>query len=216
MRFTLLLCRSFIYLCAGIIAQLYASLAPRQGQERPQSAARGVYADLDILVVVSYSKMATIYNSDLTKGIQQDAKIQIGKESVPNQLAEKVVPVMETNPRLLRPIEILVSKNGTSGTLFTVPSDKDFYLCNAFISASNNAAAQTSIASLIGTSVSYPAAVSILVVNFHTSNNVDVGHAELCKNFARPALLRRGTTISYTSSNVTAASFGISGFYVED
>lgn len=46
--------------------------------------------------------MAKIYNSDCTKGLAQNAGIQQSAEKVPNELAEKIVPTFETNPKLLR------------------------------------------------------------------------------------------------------------------
>jgi len=75
--------------------------------------------------------MATIHNSDLSKELQQGAKIQINRDVIPNQLAEKVVPVMEVNPKLLRRIDIHKAgtlTNGTSATIYTTPADKDFFL----------------------------------------------------------------------------------------
>jgi len=75
--------------------------------------------------------MAQIYNSDLTKGIAQNAGIQISREVVPTQLAEKVVPVMETNPALLRVCNFIrgtEANNATSATAYTTLTDRDTYL----------------------------------------------------------------------------------------
>ncbi len=44
--------------------------------------------------------MSQINRTELLKGMRDDAKIQ-NAESIPTQLAEKVVPVLEVNPRLL-------------------------------------------------------------------------------------------------------------------
>jgi hypothetical protein len=47
--------------------------------------------------------MATkIYNSDLTKELREGAKIQQGVDTTPSELADKVIPVMEVNPKILR------------------------------------------------------------------------------------------------------------------
>lgn len=75
--------------------------------------------------------MATINNSDLTKELIEGAEIQISYETVPHQLADKVVPVMEVNPKLLRRCNVAKFANvtnATSGTIYTTPSDRDFYL----------------------------------------------------------------------------------------
>jgi len=86
--------------------------------------------------------MPTIYNSDLSKELQQGASLQVSG-GIPNQLAEKVVPVMEVNPKLLRRINIVkqISKTASgSSTIYTTPTDKDFYLCTALLSCSSDAA----------------------------------------------------------------------------
>lgn len=71
--------------------------------------------------------MATIYNSDLTREVRDGAKIQQSRESIPSQLADKIVPVMEVNPKLLRRARSLASlarsTTGT-GTVMTASSNK--------------------------------------------------------------------------------------------
>lgn len=75
--------------------------------------------------------MATIYNSDLTKELIEGAKIQIMRESVPNQIAEKVVPVMEVNPKLLRRTNVIINNNNSStgsATIKVLPTGMNFYI----------------------------------------------------------------------------------------
>lgn len=66
--------------------------------------------------------MSKIYNSDVTKGLAQNAGIQINVDKVPNELAEKIVPTFETNPLLLRRATILGSTTTSvsgSATIFS-------------------------------------------------------------------------------------------------
>lgn len=75
--------------------------------------------------------MATINNSELSREIIDGAKIAIGREKVPDQISEKVVAVMECNPKLLRRVNLVRgSSSVTTGTitLFTTPTDTDFYI----------------------------------------------------------------------------------------
>ena len=77
--------------------------------------------------------MATIYNSDLFKEMASAGALQQAVDKIPNQLAEKVVPVMEVNPKLFRRINIIKQddlQNATSSTTYTTPTDKDFFLTN--------------------------------------------------------------------------------------
>lgn len=74
--------------------------------------------------------MATIYNSDLIKELTSAASIQVSKDKVPNQIAEKVVPVIDVNPKLLRRSVVLNPgtyriTNATAGTLFTTDANRD-------------------------------------------------------------------------------------------
>ncbi len=75
--------------------------------------------------------MAQIYNSDLTKELIDGAKIQTSREYPPNQLADKVVPTLEVNPKILQKLNYTHSNtatNATSATIYTTPTDQDFYL----------------------------------------------------------------------------------------
>jgi hypothetical protein len=77
--------------------------------------------------------MTTIHNSDLSKELREGAKIQISIDKIPTELAEKVVPVMEVNPKMLRYITHSYGDvKTTTGSLspLTFSSTKDTYLTN--------------------------------------------------------------------------------------
>jgi len=88
--------------------------------------------------------MPEIHNSELTKELIDGGKIQTAYDPVPKHLAEKVVPVMEVNPKILQPINIFVrgssAASGTS-TIYTTPTDKDFFLCGVSCDMNSDAAA---------------------------------------------------------------------------
>lgn len=77
--------------------------------------------------------MATINNSDLFKELKEGIKLQQLRDVIPSQLADKVVPVMEVNPKLLRRTNLIKSQSATANsntTIYTTPTDKDFFLTN--------------------------------------------------------------------------------------
>ena len=81
--------------------------------------------------------MATIQNHELTTELVKGSKLNSNFEQVPMQLAEKIVPVMEVNPKLLRRTSILRENNrSTSGTftIYSTPSNQDFYLTGLYVS----------------------------------------------------------------------------------
>lgn len=81
--------------------------------------------------------MAQIYNSDLTQELINGAKIQQNRDTVPNQIADKVVPVMEVNPKLLRRVNVIrhgYATNAATATIYTTPADQEFYLTECCLS----------------------------------------------------------------------------------
>lgn len=103
--------------------------------------------------------MAKIYNSDVTKGLAKNAGIQQSREKTPDELAEKIVPVMETNPELLRKTTFVenYARSATDATVRTIKSsnpNKKTYLTGAMISlvkdAACNATASLSITVTLG------------------------------------------------------------------
>lgn len=151
--------------------------------------------------------MATIYNSQLTRELTDAAKIQVSRDKIPNQLAEKVVPVMEVNPKLLRRANIVRSGTATgtgASTIYTTPSNQDFFLTHAELSIIKDAASDYATGG-------YPLNVtidgvtrSILIISILTltAQNQTVGIA-----FNTPVKLDRGSTIALNSASSTAGTF---------
>lgn len=88
--------------------------------------------------------MATIYNSDLSKELQNGARLQI-RDKCPTELAEKVVPVMEVNPKALRAITFVIdysrSTTASGVTIFTTDANKRTFIKGISINNVSDAAA---------------------------------------------------------------------------
>jgi len=89
--------------------------------------------------------MATIYNSELTKQLLDGAKIQVNRDKFPNELAEKVIPTMEVNPKLLRYVNIagLFSRTTSANAVafYTVPAGKKLILTHLHFQNMSNVTA---------------------------------------------------------------------------
>lgn len=162
--------------------------------------------------------MATIYNSDLTKELVQGAKIQQATDRIPSQLGDVVIPVMEVNPKLLRRVNVIkvaAAINATSSTVYTTPTDKDFYLTAGSLSVVKDATA-TSVASTLTATTDFDTGVSILRIATLT---LTVQNDTQTQSWIPPILLKRGTNITVTNStatgNVTAVAC-IQGYTVEN
>lgn len=159
--------------------------------------------------------MATIYNSDLSKEIQQGAKIQQNYDTIPNELAEKVLPVMEVNPKLLRRANVVKYVSGaSSGTIYTTPTDKDFFLCTAILSV-NKDVASTAAGTYLSCVVEGVTTRLIHIAGI----TLTVQSECLSVSFPVPIKIDRNTPIAIASSAsgaVIAVAGTITGYTVED
>jgi hypothetical protein len=162
--------------------------------------------------------MAQIYNTDLSKELIQGASIQVNRDLVPNQLAEKVVPVMEVNPKLLRTINVIktgVSQVTGSVTIYTTPTNQDFFLTNIDYNiikdaVCDQATGTLSITGYVGGILIYLIRIPIITLTAQ-DKSIQI-------EFKNPIKLDRGTTLimgaTYTAGvmNRVANIFG----YVTD
>jgi hypothetical protein len=164
--------------------------------------------------------MATIYNSDLTKELREGAKLQTSTDSIPSQLAEKVVPVMEVNPKLLKSCNIIRHVNNAasgSNTIYTTPTDRDFYLVTAWLSYTKNVTCDiTTGAVAITAQAEEGSAFTILgLANFTLAVESDSGQI----SFPTPVKLKRGTAITMSGTFTAGAmsrSGGITGYTIDN
>lgn len=159
--------------------------------------------------------MATIYNSDLFKELASAAKIQVSVDNIPNQLAEKVVPVMEVNPKLLRRTEIIRhndATNATSATIYTTPTNQDFYLTHLTLSTMkdvNSAATFSAISCVIDGITRYAATLGFITLTASKDS--------LSLSFITPIKCDRNTTIGIVNSSAVAniITIGSIGGYID-
>ena len=159
-----------------------------------------------------------IYNSDLTRELREGARIQTATDATPTEIADKVVPVMEVNPKLLRVInynQAGAATNATSTSIVTLPLDKDIFVTNASLSFQKDVTATTTFIRLNGvlengqTIVLLASGCLTLTVESH----------DLAISFPVPIKLKKGSSISVTASTNTGnfnAFASVSGYYVDN
>lgn len=163
--------------------------------------------------------MATIYNSELLKELKDGGKLQQSRDIIPTQLADKIVPVMEVNPKLMRRCNVLRSgSSAVSGSisLYTTPTDRDFFLTSLHLGIIKDAACDIATGAVnLGITVDGTARnfISIPVITLTAQNIVrDVA-------FCTPIKVDRGTSISITgtyTAGVMSRTGGLSGFYSDN
>jgi len=160
--------------------------------------------------------MANIYNGDLKRELIAGAGIQTSVDVVPNQIADKVVPVMEVNPKMLRTCDIIkraIATNATSATIYTTPANADFYLIGAnmcMIKDATSTSAETSIkATKDNASINILEFAGITLTAQTLSESISLNN---------PLKLDRNTTITITNATNTAniRSSGIIYGYIVD
>jgi len=151
--------------------------------------------------------MANINNSQLSKELVDGAKIQTSFDKIPSQLADKVVPVMEVNPRLLRKTRILGQarvNNSTAGTIFTSSANYDTYITNVVFSYIKDV---TSTATQLQLRVTIDGVVLRLIEV--AGITLTVANGSLVVNLDAPLKIDRNTAVTL-NSDTNVANFQIS------
>jgi hypothetical protein len=146
--------------------------------------------------------MAQIYNSDLTKELIEGAKIQTAFDVVPNQIAEKVVPTMEVNPKILQKLNYAHSNtatNATSVTIYTTPTDQDFYLSAVTLSLIKDVTS-TSVKSAVTATINGVAQDLLSIPGITLTAQT----AQISLSLPRDLKIDRGTNIVVTNSTNVA------------
>lgn len=125
-----------------------------------------------------------------------------GNDNLSSNVAEVIQPTVEISPyaNIIRHINLT---NGTAATIYTTPTDKDFYLTSCMLSFVKDATATTTIITLRG---------NVGGANYYF---IYIGHLTLTADsnmlamaFPVPIKIDRGTNIQITSST------GVANIYI--
>ena len=157
--------------------------------------------------------MATINNSEIQKRITEEAKLQLSVDAVPTQLAEKVVPVLISNPK--PSISVVVYKSG-SGTSYTTPSNKRFFLCGCSLSI-QSVAVTTSGNSTLTIVPKNGVSAAILALVAETTAAITSVNENQVIDFARPIELEKGSAVGVTiGGSLTNVKSTLWGYILEE
>jgi hypothetical protein len=158
-------------------------------------------------------------NSDTVKNIIDVGRLQVSQNLIPSEFDNKLVFTAETNPKLMRETTVVrqsICSNSTSTTMYTTPTDRDFYLTSATISMIKDVTS-TSTQSAINLTPFYENSVrSMLPIQGIT---LTPQSGQLTLSLPHPMKLARNTTIALVNgTNVGNIISGacITGFIVEN
>lgn len=164
--------------------------------------------------------MATIHNSELSKELTEGAKIQISRDKIPNELAEKVVPVMEVNPKLLRRAKGIATMDRTTTTaaspgtsIVTLNQNKDTYITSIVFANSSDVNCDNTIIRIRATD-EFGSTIYLIRADKIT---LTATNSQIVANFDTPIKLQRGSVIYYLNAFTVGASItGITIFGYEN
>lgn len=148
--------------------------------------------------------MATIYNSRTTEELVRGAGIQTSRDRVPNQIADKVVPVMEVNPKLLKYVKNVATATATDSstqTIMTTSSINETYITGVILTVSKDASSN-SISSRIITTVNGVNNSPLAYIRYEPTT---AGQFNQIHSYNPPILVDKNATISVTNSSATAS-----------
>jgi len=147
--------------------------------------------------------MAKIEKREVIQKLIEGLRLSVGAENVPQEVEDKIRAVFITNEENIVNVLRNVTKTTTgSATMFTVPSDKDFFLTGLTFSYTCDATAD-SIQYILQLALEGDAARSIVILGKQTTT-ATTDHIEL--TFPVPLKLESGTTIAISQTFTVGTS----------
>jgi len=151
--------------------------------------------------------MVTIYNSDLFKELREASQAQSNRDGqLPNQMGEKIWPVMEINPKHSRRCNLLRSANRTatgSATILTTDTIKRTFIVAIYQSLSADATADNTN-STVSMTLKGDANRVVLRIEKQTTTAVSGLNAVYVLPF--PMEIEPGSAITHSSTFTVGAS----------
>jgi len=148
---------------------------------------------------------------EIQKSFETEARLNTAAGEVIKTLKNDIQPVLNVNPqRNLNIIRRVID----AGTVYTTPTDKDFYLVGSQMTISNDTASQVSTGTLTVTPEGGESTVfQSLVLN--TSLLIDSAQDNNTVTLPIPLKLKRGTNLTLAVSNTNAEVLVIYGYTVD-
>lgn len=96
--------------------------------------------------------MTQVNNSEVIQELIRSAKLQAGKDRIPNFLSSGIVPTIELSSKLVKNADIVrdtVASNSTGATIYTTPTNMDFYLTGMTLSVIKDVTATSTFSDIL-------------------------------------------------------------------
>ena len=138
-----------------------------------------------------------IKNNEITLALGAATKCDLNSDILPNELEPKIQSVIDVTPNMNESCDVVVaSPKSTTGTttLYTTPSNKDFYLTGAWLSYTKDATCDTATGALPITATLNGVAIQFLTLSKLT---LTAEQRQISITFETPIKIDRNTIISF-------------------
>lgn len=163
---------------------------------------------------------AKINNSDLTKALIDGARLHPARDRIPDEIADKVVPVIDVLPehnRICNSVSSVSTVASGNVTVFTTPADKDFFLVAATLSGAKDATADDGTGNSFSLSSTINAVSRVLLEINGIALTALTGNQTI--SYSRPIKLDRNVTVLLGGAAFTVGAktrfASIQGYTVE-
>lgn len=159
--------------------------------------------------------MPQLKSFDAATALKKSAQLQEGVDEIPSEISKTIWPVIDITPRKHRIANIVRdtgrSTTGTS-TVYTTPTDQDFFLTSAFVSGTSDATADNTFFAILATIDGVSRNLLKIYKTTLTAASISIPIS-----YIFPIKIDRGTNISITTSfsvGTSTVEGGITGYTV--
>lgn len=146
--------------------------------------------------------MSIIYNEEIMKKILRETRLQQLRDKIPNELADKILPTLNVNPDKSIKITNALSSDATSANIKILSTTKDTYIVGVELAVSKDAVSDSLQVAIRGE------VFGLSPFNLTTMRLEPTTAAQNLNSyrvFPFPIKMKKGSTISLTSSTATAS-----------
>lgn len=163
---------------------------------------------------MTFSNFNDTQNKQVVNTAIDELKLNPLTDAIPRQVIPSIQPVFELKRRVCNISKLGGATNSAATTLYTTPSDKDFYLAGAFLSVIKDATSTSAFSSIRGTVDGQDIADIIAIAGM----TLTVQSESTSVTFNPPLKLKRNTTVTVNNSTAVAniTAYGSIWGYTEE
>jgi len=159
--------------------------------------------------------MARINRSEVMDAMKDGLRLDVAVDKIPNQLAEKVVPIFNCKERRLILVSGITAVNSTSAIIFTTSATKRTFIIGAVLSYSRDAGATSTSSYINATPFGFTTTRTILELRY---NSGAADRNAIILTLPQPMELKKSSNVSVynATGDANISAEGIIYYYEEE